>query len=77
MNDGLEEPGGECRSDELDDDVCGHATPREISSKREPHTHGGIKMCAPETLPMNRMIAITIRPGATTAAARLIVSGKV
>ena len=31
--------------------------------------------CAPETLPMNRMIAITIRPGATTAAVRLIVSG--
>ena len=31
---------------------------------------------APETLPMNRMIAITIRPGATTAAVRLMVSGK-
>src|SRR3954452_19805067 len=27
--------------------------------------------CAPETAPMNRMIAITISPGATTAAARL------
>ncbi len=31
--------------------------------------------CAPDTLPMNRMIAITISPGATTAAVRLIVSG--
>jgi hypothetical protein len=31
---------------------------------------------APETLPMNRMIAITMRPGATTAAVRLMVSGK-
>ena len=31
--------------------------------------------CAPETFPMNRMIAITIRPGATTAAVRLIVPG--
>ena len=30
---------------------------------------------APDTLPMKRMIAITIRPGATTAAVRLIVSG--
>ena len=30
---------------------------------------------APDTLPMNMMIAITIRPGATTAAVRLIVSG--
>ena len=30
---------------------------------------------APDTLPMNRMIAITISPGATTAAVRLIVSG--
>ena len=30
---------------------------------------------APETLPMKRMIAITIRPGATTAAVRVIVSG--
>ena len=28
--------------------------------------------CAPETAPMNRMIAITISPGATTAAGRLI-----
>ena len=28
--------------------------------------------CAPETAPMNRMIASTIKPGATTAAARLI-----
>ena len=32
--------------------------------------------CAPDTLPMNRMIANTIRPGATTAAVRLIVPGK-
>ena len=32
--------------------------------------------CAPDTLPMNRMIAITISPGATTAAVRLIVFGK-
>ncbi len=32
--------------------------------------------CAPDTLPMNRMIAITINPGATTAAVRLIVFGK-
>ena len=31
--------------------------------------------CAPETFPMNRMMAITIRPGATTAAVRLIVPG--
>ncbi len=31
---------------------------------------------APETLPMNRMIAITIRPGATTAAVRLMTPGK-
>ena len=30
---------------------------------------------APDTLPMKRMIAITISPGATTAAVRLIVSG--
>ena len=30
---------------------------------------------APETLPMNKMIAMTISPGATTAAVRLIVSG--
>jgi hypothetical protein len=28
--------------------------------------------CAPETAPMNRMIAVTMRPGATTAAATLI-----
>ena len=28
--------------------------------------------CAPDTAPMNRMIASTINPGATTAAARLI-----
>jgi hypothetical protein len=27
---------------------------------------------APETAPMNRMIAMTMRPGATTAAGRLI-----
>ena len=31
--------------------------------------------CAPDTRPMNKMIAITINPGATTAAVRLIVSG--
>ena len=31
--------------------------------------------CAPDTLPMNKMIAITISPGATTAAVRLIVLG--
>ena len=31
---------------------------------------------APEILPMNRMMAMTISAGATTAAARLIVSGK-
>ncbi len=31
--------------------------------------------CAPDTLPMNKMIAITIKPGATTAAWRLIVPG--
>ena len=31
--------------------------------------------CAPDTRPMNKMIAITISPGATTAAVRLIVSG--
>jgi hypothetical protein len=30
---------------------------------------------APETLPMNKMIDMTINPGATTAAVRLIVSG--
>jgi hypothetical protein len=30
---------------------------------------------APETLPMKRMIPITIKPGATTAAQRLIVFG--
>ena len=30
---------------------------------------------APDTLPMNMMIAITISPGATTAAVRVIVSG--
>ena len=30
---------------------------------------------APETLPMNMMIAITIKPGATTAAVRVIVFG--
>ena len=28
--------------------------------------------CAPETAPMNRMIAITMRPGAVTAAVRLM-----
>ena len=28
--------------------------------------------CAPDTAPMNRMIAITMSPGAVTAAARLI-----
>ena len=32
--------------------------------------------CAPDTLPMNKMIAITISPGATTAAVRVIVFGK-
>ena len=32
--------------------------------------------CAPDTLPMNRMIAITMSPGATTAAVRLMVPGK-
>ena len=31
--------------------------------------------CAPETLPMNMMIPITISPGATTAAVRVIVFG--
>src|SRR5215510_995171 len=31
--------------------------------------------CAPDTLPMNKMIAITISAGAVTAAVRLIVSG--
>ena len=31
--------------------------------------------CAPDTLPMKRMIAITMSPGATTAAVRLIVPG--
>ncbi len=31
--------------------------------------------CAPETLPMNKMIDMTISPGATTVAVRLIVSG--
>ena len=30
---------------------------------------------APDTLPMNMMIPITIRPGATTAAVRVIVFG--
>ena len=30
---------------------------------------------APDTLPMNRMIPMTINPGATTAAVRVIVSG--
>ena len=46
MDDGLEEPGGEGRSDELDGNVGGHAAPREISSKREPHTNRGIEMRA-------------------------------
>ena len=31
--------------------------------------------CAPDTLPMKRMIAITMSPGATTAAVRLMVPG--
>ena len=31
--------------------------------------------CAPETLPMNMMMPITISPGATTAALRVIVFG--
>jgi hypothetical protein len=31
---------------------------------------------APETFPMNRMMPITISPGATTAAVREIVLGK-
>ena len=31
---------------------------------------------APETLPMNKMIAITMSAGATTAAVRLMVFGK-
>ena len=31
--------------------------------------------CAPDTLPMNKMIANTINPGAVTAAVREIVSG--
>ena len=31
--------------------------------------------CAPDTFPMNRMMAKTISPGATTAAVRLMVSG--
>ena len=32
--------------------------------------------CAPDTLPMNKMMAMTISPGATTAAWRLIMPGK-
>ena len=31
--------------------------------------------CAPDTLPMNMMTPITISPGATTAAVRVIVFG--
>ena len=31
--------------------------------------------CAPEILPMNKMMAMTIKAGATTAAVRLIVFG--
>ena len=32
--------------------------------------------CAPDTRPMKRMIPITISPGATTAAVRVMVSGE-
>ena len=32
--------------------------------------------CTPDTLPINKMIAITINAGALTAAVRLIVPGK-
>jgi len=33
--------------------------------------------CAPDTLPMNKMMAITMSAGATTAAVRLMVRGSV
>jgi hypothetical protein len=60
---------GQRRADELDDDVARDALPREVPAKAS--DTAGFR-CAPETAPINKMIAVTIRPGATTAAARLI-----
>jgi hypothetical protein len=66
-----QEQAGQGRADELGDDVARtrlHGkSPRSADASDTP----GFR-CAPETAPMNKMIAITIRPGATTAAARLI-----
>lgn len=52
-------------------------TRRQGKSPRRPNATltAGLR-CAPDTLPMNNMVARTIKAGATTAAVRPIVLGK-
>ena len=75
VHDGLQEPGGECGTGQLDHDVSRYPLPREVTPQREGDADRRVEV-RPGYLPMNRMIASTISPGATTAAVRLIVFGK-
>ena len=59
------------RADELGDDVAGNPSPWKSPRRANPTVTAGFR-CAPLTAPMNKITAITVRPGAATAAARLI-----
>jgi hypothetical protein len=70
MEEGCRERG----ADQLYNDVAGHPSPGKSPRRAKAMLTAGLRW-APETLPMNKMIDMTIKPGATTAAVRLIVSG--
>ena len=76
VDDAAQEQGGERRPDQLHQYVAGHTLPREVTPQGKGDTDTAGLRCAPDTLPMNKMIAMTISAGATTAAWRLITRGR-
>ena len=66
-----EEETRERRTGELREDVAGNATPGKSRRRLNASVTAGFR-CAPETAPMKKMTAITMSPGAATAAVRLI-----
>ena len=75
MDHGWEEQGGQDVTDQMDHRVPGDPPPGEVATEREDDAHRGVEV-GPGHLPMGRMMAMTIIPGATTAAVRPTVPGK-
>ena len=63
----MQEEGGERGADELHEDVAGHALPREVPTQSKGDADRWIQV-GTDTLPMNKMMAMTVSAGATTPA---------